>query len=356
MAGFVTANRWATGVETHKTSEGRILCTGVGCVGCFPEVFSEDANELGVCDVDLSGSILGLRPFLDEENSRENFSLNGKRFSRRKKRAKPKIRGHRRTIDNDRVSSERDLKVFEINKEKPGVASPSQMRESSSTVGTQTEPSDLGIDSQPMLSKTLNDASKQDLLPLDEGNRGDTEESTSDSHTQIGDNCDIVEVDDNVNKTHRNAVGLFTQSSGSRFEKIHDKMYIVSGKNIALSSCDNCVTQKDDSTEHARDGVTTAEQQQNAPNGEDAVCFFFAFEYYNSQRVLPDFGVMEIVEALSKIVDLKDIKCVQRISCRWHMVLKSRKYIRLLRDSGLKLRGRVYQLVDDVDAYFDVVQ
>ncbi|XP_078358673.1 uncharacterized protein LOC144643333 [Oculina patagonica] len=355
MAGFVTANRWATGVETHQTSEGRILCTGVGCVGCFPEVFSKEANELGVCDVDLSGSILGLRPFLDEENSRENFKLNGKLFSRRKKRAKPKIRGHKRTIDKERVSFEKDQKVFEtINKEKYEVASRSEMREMSSTVATQTEPSEMGIDSQSMLSKPLNNVSKQDLQTLDGGNRSDTVENPSDNHTQIGANCNIVRVDDNVNKTHRNPVGLFTQPSASRFEKIHDKMYIVSSKNIALSSCDNSVPQKNDFTEQAKDGVTITEQQLTT--GEDAVCFFFALEYYNSQRILPDFRVMEIVEALSKVVELKDIKCVQRISRRWHMVLKSRKYIRLLRNSGLKLRGRVYQLVDDVDGYFDVVQ
>lgn len=65
---------------------------------------------------------------------------------------------------------------------------------------------------------------------------------------------------------------------------------------------------------------------------------------------------MEIVEALIEMVDIKDIKCVQRISCRWHIVIKTRKYIQMLRHSGLKLRGRVYKLVDDTDAYFDVVQ
>ena len=358
MAGFVTANRWATGVETHKTSEGRILCTGVGCVGCFPEVLSEEANELGVCDIDLSGSILGLRPFLDDENSRENLKLKGKRFSRRRqKRKKPKITGHKQNIDKERVTLERDL--TEVDREKSTVATsaPLEMPEISSTVATQTDPSDLGIDSQPMLSKISNDVSKQDLLTVDEENRTDTEERASDNQRQIGANCDIVEVDDNVNKTHRNPLGLFAQSSGSRFEKIHDKMYIASSKDIALSSSENNVTCKDDFTEIAKDGVTTtAEQQLMATIGEDAVCFFFALEYYNSQRILPDFRVMEIVEALSKVVDLNDIKCVQRISRRWHIVLKSRKYTRLLRNSGLKLRGRVYQLVDDIDGYFDVVQ
>ena len=355
MAGFVTANRWATGVETHKTSEGRILCTGVGCVGCFPEVLTEEANELGICDVDLSRGILGLRPFLDEENSRENLKLKGKYFSRRKKNLKPKIRGGKRTMKEKKVSSDGDLRDFENDKSKSEDASTSELPQTTSTVATQTEPSESGIDGQP-LSKVISDVHRQDLLPLEEGNRADTEGNPFNNHAQIGDNCNIVQVDDNVNKTHRNPVGLFTHSSGSRFEKIHDKMYIASGKNIALNSCDSNLTYKDTITEHVKDFMTTTEPQQLTSTGEDAVCFFFALEYYNSQRMLPDFRVMEIVEALSKDVDLKDIKCVQRISRRWHMVLKSRKYTRLLRHSGLKLRGRVYQLIDDVDGYFEAIQ
>lgn len=356
MAGFVTANRWATGVETHKTSEGRILCTGVGCVGCFPEVLTEEANELGVCDVDLSGRILGLRPFLDEENSRENLKLKGKHFSRKKNNLKPKIRRHERTTKEKKVSSDGDLRDFENEKGKSGdtSSSTSEMPQTTSTVATQTEPSELGIDGQP-LSKLVSDVHRQDLLTLEEGNRLDTEGNSCNNLAQIGANCNIVQVDDNVNKTHRNPVSLFTHSFGSRLEKIHDKIYIASGRNIALSSCDCSLAHKDTSAEHANDFMTTTEQQLPT-TGEDAVCFFFALEYYNSQRMLPDFRVMEIVEALSKDVDLKDIKCVQRISRRWHMVLKSRKYIRLLRHSGLKLRGRVYQLVDDVDGYFDMVQ
>ena len=355
MAGFVTANRWATGVETHKTTEGRILCTGVGCVGCFPEVLTEEANELGVCDVDLSRSILGLRPFLDEENSRENLKLKADHFSRRKKNLKPKKRGRKRTVKEKNVSSDGDLRAFETDKSKSGDASTSEMPQTTSTIATQTEPSELGIDGQPP-SKLVNDVHGQDLLTLEGGNRAETEGNPFNNHAQIDANCNIVQVDENVNKTHRNPAGLFTHSSGSRFEKIHDKMYIASGKNIALSSCDSNLTYKDTITEHAKDFMTTTEQQQLTSTGQDAVCFFFALEYYNSQRILPDFRVMEIVEALSKDVDLKDIKCVQRISRRWHMVLKSRKYIRLLRHSGLTLRGRVYQLIDDVDGYFDVVQ
>jgi hypothetical protein len=50
MAEYITANRWITGVATHKTKNGRILCTGFGCIGCFPQDFPETACELEVYD------------------------------------------------------------------------------------------------------------------------------------------------------------------------------------------------------------------------------------------------------------------------------------------------------------------
>ena len=50
MADYITANRWITGVATHKTNRGPILCTGVGCVGCFPQDFPKIACELEVYD------------------------------------------------------------------------------------------------------------------------------------------------------------------------------------------------------------------------------------------------------------------------------------------------------------------
>lgn len=186
MAGFVTANRWATGVETHKTSEGRILCTGVGCVGCFPDVFSKEANELGVCDVDLSGGILGLRPFLDEGNSRENLKMKGKKFSRRRKKRKPKTTQNTETNDK-KVSFQGYLKIHETDREKSGDARPSEAFKIGS-IATQTEPYGLEIDSQIVRSEILNDQSKQDVQPLDEGNRSDTEETLSDNHRQVSAN------------------------------------------------------------------------------------------------------------------------------------------------------------------------
>lgn len=95
MAGFVTANRWATGVETHKTSEGRILCTGIGCVGCFPDVFLKEAEELGVCEVDLSSGILRKFPGKLEK---------GKTFVQETKEEEDKVQEeHKRKFEGESV-------------------------------------------------------------------------------------------------------------------------------------------------------------------------------------------------------------------------------------------------------------
>lgn len=339
MAGFVTANHWASGVETHKTSEGRILCTGVGCVGCFPDVFSAEAGDLGVCDVDTRDNILGLRPFLDEDNlnSRENLKLKANNFSKKQKRVKPRKKGQKRTIEKERGTLKEDKIGQETDTCKLGnkFDETSTFLKETNTVATQIELSDFGIDAKFGVLENVDDSCKQDLFFFEEESKASKE--------------GIIpsDVDDTVNKTHRYSRSLFDQQS--RFRKIHDEMYIVSGKDIALSSCDSLLMCEDDILEH-----TIAKGKLTG--GEDAVCFFFALEYYSSQRLLPHFRVMEIVEALSTLVDLKDIKCVQRISRRWHIVLKSRKYVGPIRNCGVKLRGRVYQLVDDVDGYFDVVQ
>lgn len=347
MAGFVTANRWATGVETHKTSEGRILCTGVGCVGCFPEVFSSEASELGLCDVDLTSGILGLRPFLDEENSRESLYLNSNNFSRRQKKLRTSRKKQKRKIDVKNGLSDKGQKS-QVEKQEFSLDK-SQKSSSVLSVATQTELSEMGIDAELLTIEVVKTGSEQNFPSFENERKVDEEGILGANEKQNKVNSAFVEVDDNVNKTQRNSESLFDQqSSRSRLGKILDKMYIVSKKEIALSSCDNLINEDDCNS-------NPIILQDAASFGEDAVCFFFALEYYNSQRILPHFRVMEIIDALSTVVALKDIKCVQRISGRWQIVLKSRKYNKLLRNCGLKLRGRVYELVDDVDCYFDVV-
>ncbi|PFX24356.1 hypothetical protein AWC38_SpisGene11070 [Stylophora pistillata] len=263
---------------------------------------------------------------------------------------KTKSRVKTETNFKEKESVEEDLGGFEISGDKSGGALPSEVSKICST-GTQTETSSAGIDSQIKLSENFRDRSKQYEHSFQEENHSDTQLHLSDYQRQVGANRSIVEVDDNVNTTHRNVQGLFNYPFFSRFDKIHDEMYIVSRKDIALNTSDDHFPSKDNIAmkKKLNNGEITTDR-------EDAVCFFFALEYYNRQRILPDFRVMEIVEALIEMVDIKDIKCVLRISCRWHIVIKTRKYIQMLRHSGLKLRGRVYKLVDDTDAYFDVVQ
>lgn len=120
MVGFVIVNCWVIGVEIYKILEGWILCIGVGCVGCFFEVLIEEVNELGVCDVDLLGSILGFWLFLDEENFWENLKLKGKYFLRIKKNLKLKIRGCKRIMKEKKDFFEGDLRDFGNGKGKFG--------------------------------------------------------------------------------------------------------------------------------------------------------------------------------------------------------------------------------------------
>ena len=354
MAGFVTANRWATGVETHKTSEGRILCTGIGCVGCYPDVFAADANELGVCDVDLTAGILGLRSFLDEGGSQYDLKRNANNFSKKQKKVKIREKRPGRTTHEGRVCFERATINQEADCNMPRSRpvdrkGPTELH----TVATQTEFPDFGIDkhTEPVPVEKMKDPCIKDKLTSVEERKAVYSEGTrsGDRTGHTGDDKVIpLNVNTTVNKTTQNLETLFNQRlSGSGRIKIFDELFMVNRKDKSLSSYIN------------RRNLPFCKSvflaQDSHAFGEDAVCFFFALEYYNSRRILPHFRIMEIVEALSTRVDLEDIKCVQRISHRWHIVLKSRKYNTLLRNSGLMLRGRIYQLVDDVDGYFDVV-
>lgn len=82
MVGFVIVNCWVMGVEIYKILEGRILCIGIGCVGCFFDVFLKEVEEFGVCEVDFISGILGFWFFLDEESFWENLKK-GKYLFRR---------------------------------------------------------------------------------------------------------------------------------------------------------------------------------------------------------------------------------------------------------------------------------
>ena len=345
MAAFVTANRWATGVETHQTSYGRILCTGIGCVGCFPDLFSSNAKELGVCDVELREGILGLRSFLDEKR---NFS------KKDSKKAKTRKKAQRRTIFTKRDGMERDTTNHGDKDTTMGLDSVEEKLQQSKefcTAASQTKQCDSDIQirhTEPLPVENINEEEK--FVPDEESKFMNKEDSNQDHqrHSMSNDNRVFVVGGESVNERHRNSQIMFDQQlAGSRFEKILDKISIANRKDMSLSSLNNY-------SSAICDDIFLEESELMF--GEDAVCLFFALEYFDGQRILPHFRVMEIVEALGEVVDLKDIKCVQRISHRWHIVLKSRKYIPILRNFGLKLIGRAYKLVDDFAGYFDVVQ
>lgn len=321
----MTANRWATRIETHKTKEGRILCTGIGCVGCFPEKYETDASELGICDVDLP--VYSLRPWLnvDKNNNKSEGSAVEQKQRRKKGISKKKAKTKRE--DKKAISKEPSC---EENKHRGAKNETKNFEVSSDFVDTR-QPKDSTVQIENLTSNKV-----KQLDPFDDQLLSDILDFDQEEHSSN----DVTSNSEKVVRT--------TPTRAHLTGEMYDNMYVVSDKNIALSLQDDCLPSRSFSSS------SSAKPKQSHPDGEDAVCFFFAIEYYGSPRVLPVFKVVEIVEALSKTVALADIKCVQRVNHCWRIVLRSRKYTSTMRTFGIKLRGRVYEMIDDTDSYFDV--
>ncbi|KXJ14629.1 hypothetical protein AC249_AIPGENE19334 [Exaiptasia diaphana] len=280
MAAFLTANRWSSGIGTHKTREGRILCTGVGCLGCFPDTNQKEADELGVCDVDLNGN--PFRPWLNDDYAVAKHSSS-------RKPSKQHYTGNS-------TSEHGQLKTrFNRLSHSQGVDDKAHSKHSTICQGSQ----------------------KCEL------------ENTIDSLNANNHNSSFADqVERNVNKT----------------ALILDNLYLMPKKDAALNPHDNILPEEHKTSENSPWDL-----------GENAVCLYFAIEYFNSERVLPDFKVLEIVEALTDSMPVKDVKCVQKVAGMWQIVLRRRKYLSYFRQMGITVRGRVYQLVDDFESYCKVI-
>jgi hypothetical protein len=353
MAAFLTGNRWSSGIGTHKTKEGRILCTGVGCLGCFPETNKTEADELGICDV-VKGH--RLRPFLDEDYNKKitvamhknSVSRKPKGHSKRKKKVKESL-----VVSKDICKETFDGSDCEANEIKNAVQkmTSSNLR----TTGTQTARHDdermvpncsgLSRETQKivysMLSsqdfpgftdKTLS-VDNQFCAELERCKLGETiEHSTANSinqqHNLTENSVKNEAVNRKVNKTAR----------------ILDNLYVIAKRDIAVNVHDNILPNED---KHL--------YWNSWDLGENAVCLYFDIEYFGSERTLPVFKVLEIVEALTEVVIVKDIKCVQRVNNIWQIVLRTRRDLPYLRQRGLRIRGRVYKLVEDIECYCQTI-
>ncbi|XP_028391093.1 uncharacterized protein LOC114515970 [Dendronephthya gigantea] len=267
MAEYITANRWITGVATHKTKSGRILCTGFGCIGCFPQDFPEIACELEVYD-----SKTGL---LFAESWTNEF----------------------RSVNSE--------SVMETGKQRNRKIKPTKQRRCSTN--SQNDDSDTenvdGIENE-----NVQDWKFRKLF-ITECEQEDTQSKTS------------VETEAHI--PHQEKLPCITENS----------------KEYSLPS----------GTQNL------AKQISFHVEREDCVCLFFDSEYNHGSRRLSKFGILEIVNSLTSIMHLNEIKCVQRLNGLWHIVLRTREHLPCLLKNGLEIRCRSFKVVQDNTKYCEKV-
>lgn len=356
MAAFLTANRWSSGIGTHKTKEGRILCTGVGCLGCFPETNRTEADELGIC-VEEIPSKGHLRTFLDEDDKKVTVAMqknqNPGKMKGRPRRKKKLIGSSILTKDIPQSNSDGGEVTVEESSSENDVHDMAKSR-SFRTRGTQTPEHD----NQRMV-QTYSELSKeaQKIVSSMIGSRDFTEfrEQYSREEDQLSSKLERCKLKKTIGYSMANSVNqqhdltennIKNEAVNRRVNKtarILDSLYVVPKKDIAVAN-DNVLPNEDKDL-----------YWNNWDLGENAVCLYFSIEYFSSERILPVFKVLEIIEALTEVVAVKDIKCVQRNNDIWQIVLRRRNDLGYLRKRGLRIRGRVYELVEDIDSYCQTI-
>lgn len=278
MAEYITADRWLTGVATHKTKHGRILCTGVGCVGCFPDDFPKLARELEVYD-NKTAMLFG-ESWDDRSNDEEALETGSGESRERERCAREEIKGS--TESNEKIS-EAEKKRNSLNFDVPTAGESSDIERCFLTECIQQSDGD-GVSRSGVIAGSSAEDDPRDEI-------GDTEATVSTKYS--------LETNGLLSRTQR----------GDR-------------KNVFR---------------------------------EDCVCLFFALEYYRRARKLPEFSILEIVDALNTSMHINEIKCVQHLNGMWHIVLRTREQLRHLLKHGLIIRGRCFQIVQDNDMYCDKV-
>ena len=277
MAEYITANRWITGVATHKTKNGRILCTGFGCIGCFPQDFPETACELEVYDNQTG--LLFAESWTNELNNRSVMETISQQIEPAKKR------GH-----------------FE--------------RKNSQNNEFKTEPC---IPDGVTVNENMPSGEFKKLF-LTECEQ-ETEEGSE--RETIVETKEIKKENDTKKFPAATEDNSFKEKSSLSLEKL---------------------------TKHASFPV-----DRKFVEREDCV-LFFALEYNHNSSRLSDFSILEIVNSLTTLMHVNEIKCVQRLDGLWHIVLRTRKHLRYLLTNGMKIRGRRYRIIQDNDLYCEEVR
>ena len=262
MAEYISANRWITGVATHKTKCGRILCTGFGCIGCFPQDFPEIARELQVYD-----SATGL-PFGEETLTSQ--------------------------LDNKSIM--------------------------------ETEEQQVKLRCHLEIKKSQKNELKM------EHNTSNLHSKNTGNNIQTGAEFKKFFLTE-YEETEGNKQEIFTDTDELRIGK----------ENRTLE--ETTLTLNTVCREKLRNDKILHVQP------DDCVCLFFDLELNHNARQISNFGILEIVNSLTTIMRVNDIKCVQRFNGLWHIVLRSTKHLRYLLTNGITIREKCYQVVlatDDI--------
>jgi hypothetical protein len=79
-------------------------------------------------------------------------------------------------------------------------------------------------------------------------------------------------------------------------------------------------------------------------------------EHNHHSKRLSNFTILEIVNSLTALMHVNEIKCVQRLNGLWHMAFRTSKHLNYLLTNGLNIRGTCYEIVQDNDMYCEKVQ
>ena len=271
MAEYITANRWITGVATHKTKHGRILCTGFGCIGCYPQDFPDAACELEVYDSQTG--LLFAESWTNEVNNESVMETTNKIVG-------PQCHFRKTPLQNNEFKTKQKI-----------------------SVGDSTNENKLSGEFK---------VEKVFLTEYVEETEGSKSETMVETKAIKKENC---------------TENFPTTTENTDFKRIFP---------LGLQKY----------TENTKSKVVEL---------ENSVCLFFALEHQNQSNRLSNFTILEIVNSLTTLMHVNEIKCVQRLNGLWHIALRTSKHLRYLLTNGLNIRGRCYRVVKDNDMYCEKV-
>ena len=423
-------------VRTHKTELGEILCTGKGCVACFPDKYGyEVSRSLGDIDTvdfrgDTSGSSLRVSFATPLEISDNSCHGNGKSdktvesgdFKMSKRNASKRQRKHSTSSGSSKVSSLKGSsskasqrvhanqqngltprhkvkeKLIKKDDDSKNVRARARIRGCMSSSNTLLLPSVVKTNAlrekkpchkSPTTSRVVTREQGIQTSDYDVTKRFRELQFQDRSHkrrirtTQTLLKTGFLEMLINSKSGIYDSTLIATKKSSPWVQKMINtgvseseilpplppkkevnhkkKEKIKTKKTKPDQSTPNIVSEQVAKTPkielestillqgEAEDSVIVVEHDHESSRLEDANLYrlCFALQQFNSIRDFPKVDVLEIAEALSDLVQLGAIKVIQRRGRKWFILVRGDNVKELLLQSGIVLRGRQFQLVDN---------